>query len=80
MMAKRPILVTGSHLSGTTWVGKMISQSPSVGYIHEPFSPHCEPGLCGAKFGYWFPYVSDENGSIFYFYFVKSRYINSVRT
>ena len=63
---KRPILVTGAHRSGTTWVGRMLSQSPSVGYIHEPFNPNHRPGICAARFDYWFPYISNENGSIFY--------------
>ena len=35
----RPILVTGAHRSGTTWIGKMLALAPGVGYIHEPFSP-----------------------------------------
>lgn len=33
-----PILVTGAPRSGTTWVGRMISQSPEVAYLHEPFN------------------------------------------
>ncbi len=66
MTPKKPILITGSQRSGTTWVGRMISQSSSVGYIHEPFSPNHEQGICGAKFDYWFPYISDKNGSIYY--------------
>ena len=44
----------------------MLSQSPSVVYIHEPFHPNHKPGICGARFDYWFPYISNENGSIFY--------------
>lgn len=57
----RPILVTGSHRSGTTWVGRMIAASPGIFYVHEPFnvnfpSPmylhHCEK---------WFHYICDEN-------------------
>lgn len=35
---KKPILVTGSHRSGSTWIGKMISESPEVGYVREPFN------------------------------------------
>ncbi len=35
----RPILVTGSHRSGTTWVGKMIACHPRVLYFSEPFNP-----------------------------------------
>jgi hypothetical protein len=34
----RHILVTGSHRSGTTWVGRTIAQHPQIRYIHEPFN------------------------------------------
>jgi hypothetical protein len=34
----RPILVTGSYRSGTTWVGRTIALDKSVEYIHEPFN------------------------------------------
>jgi len=40
---QRPILVTGCPRSGTTFVGKVIGQSPEVFYIYEPFNdeaPH----------------------------------------
>ena len=33
-----PILVTGSHRSGTTWAGQMLATAPGIGYIHEPFN------------------------------------------
>ena len=59
--ARRPILVTGSHRSGTTWVGRVIGSSPSVGYIQEPFNILCRPGRCAARFPYWFYYVCEEN-------------------
>ena len=71
-MNSRPILVTGAHRSGTTWVGKMISVSPQVGYIDEPFNLHHPPGICGAKFAHWFPYITDENGPMFYEYIKKT--------
>jgi len=38
MSCIKPILVTGIHRSGTTFVGKMLSLPRSVGYIHEPFN------------------------------------------
>jgi len=44
----------------------MIGASPSVGYIHEPFNLHHSLGVCGAGFHYWFPYVTGENGSLYY--------------
>ena len=60
-----PILVTGSHRSGSTWVGKMIAGSPEVVYIHEPFSVDRPPGraICGVQFPQWFTYLSDENSA-----------------
>jgi hypothetical protein len=63
----RPMLLTGSHRSGTTWVGKIISASNSVGYIMEPFNiSHPRPGLVGVNFDYWFQYINHENGSLYY--------------
>lgn len=38
-MRKNPILVTGSHRSGTTWVGKMLALSWYTFYFEEPFNP-----------------------------------------
>ena len=61
-----PILVIGSHRSGSTWVGRMIAKSPKVGYIHEPLNIHHRPGICDARFYYWFPYICHDNESIYY--------------
>jgi hypothetical protein len=58
----RPILVTGAHRSGTTWVGRMISTSATVAYISEPFNIlNYDPGICAVRFEYWFTYVCEEN-------------------
>ncbi len=65
-MSERPILVTGSHRSGSTWVGRMIANTPTIAYIHEPFHIHHCKGICGAEFKYWFTYISDENESSYY--------------
>jgi hypothetical protein len=63
MPDRRPILVTGSHRSGTGWVGEMLAASPHprVAYIWEPFSPLARPGICPAPFDRWFQYVVEEN-------------------
>lgn len=66
MSTRRPILVSGSPRSGTTWVGKMIAASSSIGYIHEPFNPLHHPGTYGVTFPQWFMYVSEENETPFY--------------
>lgn len=54
---RRPILVTGSHRSGSTWLGQMIAASDDVGYIHEPFNIDRGPGICRTRFPYWFTYI-----------------------
>ena len=61
MHDRRPVLVTGSHRSGSTFVGKMLSLSPSLGYIREPFSVSHRPGILEVQFPYWFPYICAEN-------------------
>lgn len=66
MNTKKPILVTGAHRSGTTWVGRMIAASPSVYYIYEPFNPNHSLGICGARFNYWFTYITAENETTVY--------------
>lgn len=38
IQANKPILVTGSHRSGTTWVGQMLSANTETSYIFEPFN------------------------------------------
>lgn len=65
MTSLKPILITGSHRSGSTWVGRMIASSPAVGYIQEPFNLHLNPGICSAKFNYWFTYITHENETHF---------------
>ena len=57
----RPILVTGSHRSGSTWVGKTLANAPEVGYIREPFGVHHRRGVLDVDFPYWFPYICEEN-------------------
>src|SRR5690349_10463250 len=59
----KPILVTGAHRSGTTWVGKMLALAPGVAYIHEPFNPRTAAGLSPAGFDRYFTVVTRENES-----------------
>ena len=62
-MQRTPILVTGAHRSGTTWVGRVLALAPGVTYIHEPFNPVTPVGICGAPFRRFFEYVCDENAA-----------------
>lgn len=65
----QPILVTGAPRSGTTWVGKMISASPRVGYIPEPLNynwgKRLHPGMCTAPVKHWFHYICEHNAQAF---------------
>jgi hypothetical protein len=60
-MSGRPILVTGAHRSGTTWVGKMLALAPGTAYVHEPFNPLTSPGICAAPFDRFFVHVAAQN-------------------
>jgi len=64
-LPKQPILVTGSHRSGTSWVGRMISKSPMIGEIWEPLNILNRPGICAANFDVWYPYVNEKNGQLY---------------
>ncbi len=73
MSAGRPILVTGSHRSGTTWTGKMIALSSQVVYFQEPFNAdYYDAGRCGAVFGQQFRYMTRENEANFLPHFQRS--------
>jgi hypothetical protein len=61
MSSGPPILVTGAHRSGTTWVGRMLALAPGVSYVHEPFSPRTAAGLSPAGFDRYFTVVTSEN-------------------
>src|SRR5271169_2652541 len=56
-----PILVTGAHRTGTTWVGKMLSANSQTGYISEPLNVLHRPGILRAGIQYWYTYVSEKN-------------------
>jgi len=48
------LLVTGSHRSGSTFVGHVIAKSRKFTYMSEPF--HYEDGIRGVE--HWFPYAT----------------------
>lgn len=58
-MNKKPILVTGAHRSGTTWIGKMLSLSPDIYYVDEPFHLDLRKGK--SPVNKWFEYVSNSS-------------------
>jgi hypothetical protein len=61
---RAPILVTGAHRSGTTWVGKMLALTARTYYVDEALRPDrqlLDPGVVH----YWYPYITSDNGHLF---------------
>ncbi len=53
------ILVTGTHRSGTTWVGRMLSVNEDVAYVHEPFNVKLSRDKYSLPIDLWYTYVPD---------------------
>ena len=62
---KRPILITGIHRSGTTWVGKILAHDPQVTYISEPLHLKHSRGVFKHPVDVWYPYICEDNGEPF---------------
>ncbi|MEW6401820.1 MAG: sulfotransferase [Chloroflexota bacterium] len=60
-----PILVTGTHRSGTTWVGRMLAADADTAYISEPLNVLHRHGVFRAPVKYWYTYLTAENESGF---------------
>jgi len=58
-MTKCPkhILITGTHRSGTTWVGKTVSLSSNIRYIEEPFNVSNPNKHIGVEIKKWYEHV-----------------------
>ncbi len=56
-----PILVTGCHRSGTTWIGKTISQHSKVRYVQEPFHVHYPDEIVSLKLDTWFTHFESSD-------------------
>lgn len=56
-----PILVTGSHRSGTTWVGRMLAADADTAYISEPLNVLHRPGVYRVSVKHWYTYITEEN-------------------
>jgi hypothetical protein len=59
--SQTPILVTGAHRTGTTWVGKMLAAHPQAAYISEPLNVLHRPGVLRAPVDHWYAYITKEN-------------------
>ena len=62
---KSPILVSGAHRTGTTWVGKMLAASGEAAYISEPLNVLHRPGVLRAPTPYWYTYIHAQNQPLY---------------
>ena len=60
-----PILVTGAHRTGTTWVGKMLAASGQVAYISEPLNVWHRSGVMRTPVAHWYTYICNNNEAEF---------------
>ncbi len=58
-------MITGSHRSGTTWVGNMIAASPQIQYIPDTFAPNGSIRQ-NKLFDVWFKMVDPGNDRKYY--------------
>lgn len=61
MTRPRPILLTGSHRSGSTWVGRVLASCPEVFYVHEPLNAGFAPHYLGIPNLPWYPHIHAAN-------------------
>ncbi|MEZ4874044.1 MAG: sulfotransferase [Flavobacteriaceae bacterium] len=60
--SRKPILITGSHRSGSTWIGRIMASASGVRYVHEPFNlgrRNVRPPL-----RYWYEYMGRESNNL----------------
>lgn len=61
MRAHAPILVTGAHRTGTTWVGKMLAAGTQTAYISEPLNVLHRPGVLSIPVSKWYTLICEQN-------------------
>lgn len=75
-MKNSPILVTGSHRSGTTFTGKVLSLDRSLGLIYEPFNKSNFFGINRFNTQEWYQYVDNTNGNEYFSNFEETLKFN----
>jgi Sulfotransferase family len=58
---RRPILVTGMHRSGTSWLGMMLCASGVLINVGEPLKPSNRRTIFRSKIPYWYNYITEAN-------------------
>jgi len=63
IISDSPLLITGSHRSGSTWIGKVIEKSNEFMYLDEPTSLNDIPSSL-SSIKYWFQYIQNSDEDI----------------
>jgi hypothetical protein len=58
---RRPVLVTGMHRSGTSWLGKMLCAGGDLVNIAEPLNVLNRQTILPSRVEHWYTYITDEN-------------------
>jgi len=61
-----PILVTGAHRTGTTWVGKMLSANSQTPISANHSNVWHRAGVLRACVKHWYIFITDKNESAYY--------------
>jgi hypothetical protein len=61
----KPLLVTGAHRSGSTWVGKMLAAGGAYAYVSEPLNRYHRPGVMRVPTPHWYEYICADNESTY---------------
>jgi Sulfotransferase family len=65
----RPILVTGMHRSGTTWLGHMLCAGGSMIHVGEPLNVFNRLTILSSKVGRWYTYIGEDNEDLYLRYY-----------
>jgi hypothetical protein len=63
--ARRPILVTGMHRSGTTWLGRMLCAGREMIEVREPLNVDSRQTILRAEVDHWYMHVNHENEDLY---------------
>lgn len=59
----KPLLVTGTHRSGTTWIGRVLEKSDIFEYLQEPMNIENKKGI--RLYDYWFQYIKEGESNLY---------------
>jgi len=62
---RRPVLVTGMHRSGTSWLGAMLSASGRFIDVQEPLSVRNRQTILPSRVEHWYTYICDSNEDLY---------------